>query len=68
MSSRREAIFVLARWMETGDFPDRLIPDGPDRAFVTDLVYTAVRHQRALQWALGRLMAKVPKEIGRAHV
>ncbi len=57
----------MARWMETGDFPDRLIPDGPDRAFVTDLVYTAVRHQRALQWALGRLMAKVPKgETGAA--
>ena len=39
--SRREAVFVLARWIETGDFPDRLLTDSPDRGFVMDLVYGA---------------------------
>ena len=61
MSSRREAIFVITRWLATQDFPDRLIPDGPDRAFVTDLVYTTVRHHRTLSWILERLVKKMPK-------
>jgi 16S rRNA (cytosine967-C5)-methyltransferase len=61
MSSRREAIFVLTRWLATRDFPDRLIPDGPDRAFITDLVYTAVRRHRTLVWALEQLVRKMPK-------
>ncbi len=61
MSSRRDAIFVLTRWLETHDFPDRMIPDGPDRAFVTDLVYTTVRRYRTLTWALEQLVKKMPK-------
>ena len=61
MSSRREAIFVITRWLATQDFPDRLIPDGPDRAFITDLVYTTVRRHRTLQWLLERLVKKMPK-------
>jgi len=61
MSSRREAIYILTRWLETQEFPDRLISDGPDRAFVTDLVYTTVRRRRTLEWALGQLVKKMPK-------
>jgi len=61
MSSRRESIFVITRWLATQDFPDRLIPDGPDRAFITDLVYTTVRHHRTLEWILGHLVKKMPK-------
>ena len=61
MSSRREAIFVVTRWLETHDFPDRMISDSPDRAFVTDLVYTTVRRQRTLRWALERLVKKMPR-------
>ena len=61
MSSRREAIFVLTRWLATHDFPDRLIPDVPERAFITDLVYTTVRRHRTLIWALEQLVKKMPK-------
>jgi 16S rRNA (cytosine967-C5)-methyltransferase len=61
MSSRREAVFVITRWLATRDFPDRMIPDGPDRAFITDLVYTTVRRHRTLLWALGQLVKKMPK-------
>ena len=61
MNSRREAIFVVAQWLETQMFPERMIPDGPDRAFVTDLVYTTVRNYRMLDWVVRRLVAKVPK-------
>lgn len=59
-SSRREAIFVVAQWLATRDFPDRMISDGPDRAFVTDLVYTTVRRFRTLDWALRKLVKKMP--------
>lgn len=51
----------MTRWLATQDFPDRLIPDGPDRAFITDLVYTTVRRRRTLQWLLERLVRKMPK-------
>ena len=61
MSSRREAIFVITRWLATQEFPDRMIPEGPDRAFITDLVYTTVRRRRTLEWALERLLKKMPK-------
>lgn len=61
MSSRREAIYIVTRWLETSEFPDRMISDGPDRAFVTDLVYTTVRRRRTLEWALGQLVKKMPK-------
>ena len=58
--SRREAIFILARWLETDDFPDRLITDSPDRGFVMDLVYGTVRWRRALEWALAPLVPRRP--------
>jgi len=59
-SSRRTAIRVLARWLRSNDFPDRIIPDCPDRGFVMDLVYGAVRQRRAIEWMLARHVDKMP--------
>lgn len=64
--SRREAIFILSCWLETNDFPDRLLTDSPDRGFVMDLVYGTVRQRRALEWGLGKLVTKMPKGETRA--
>ena len=61
MNSRREAIFIITRWLATQEFPDRMIPDDPNRAFITDLVYTTVRRKRSLTWALERFLKKMPK-------
>ena len=61
MNSRREAIFVVTHWLESCDFPDRMIPDGDNHAFITDLVYTTIRRYRTLAWVLGQLVAKMPK-------
>ena len=61
MHSRREAIFILTQWLNTGDFPDRMIPAGDNHAFITDLVYTTIRRHRTLKWVLGELVAKMPK-------
>ena len=59
--SRRTAAFVVARWLLTRDFPADLLPKGPDRAFVQDIVYTVVRRLRALRAVLGELVPRWPK-------
>ena len=60
-NSRRTAAFAIARWLATKDFAANLLPDGPDRAFVQDLVYTVIRRLRPLRKVLGVLTAKWPK-------
>ena len=60
-NSRRTAVFAVARWLATKDFPATLLPEGPDRAFVQDLVYTVIRRLRPLRKVLGALVTKWPK-------
>jgi len=60
-NSRRAAAFAVARWLATKDFPATLLPDGPDRAFVQDLVYTVIRRLRPLRKVLGELLKTWPK-------
>ena len=60
-NSRRAAAYVLARWILTKEFPASLLPDGPDRAFVQDLVYTTIRRLRPLRAVLGQLVRRWPK-------
>ena len=60
-NSRRAAAFVVLNWLTTKDFPANLLPEGPDRAFVQDLVYTVVRRLRPLRKVLGVLVPKWPK-------
>ena len=61
INSRRTAAFAVARWLATKDFPATLLPEGADRAFVQDLVYTVIRRLRPLRKVLGVLVAKWPK-------
>lgn len=51
----------MARWLATREHPDALLPDGPDRAFVQDLLYTAIRRMRPLRKVLGELLKRWPK-------
>ena len=67
-SSRRAAVFALARWLETAhsaSCSSPLLPDGlcarEDRAFVQDLVYETVRRRRTLEFALRRLVKHMPR-------
>ncbi len=60
-NSRRAAAFAVLRWLRTKDFPANLLPEGPDRAFVQDLVYTVLRRLRMLRRILGVLVPKWPK-------
>lgn len=60
-SSRRTAAFIVLKWLVTRDFPAGMLPDGPQRAFVQDLVYTVIRRVRALRFVLGRLVKRWPQ-------
>lgn len=62
--SRIDAIRVVARWMETGEFPDRMLGGVPPfrRGFVMDLVYTTVRRVRALSFALDGFVSRRPAQ------
>ncbi|MFZ4396710.1 MAG: RsmB/NOP family class I SAM-dependent RNA methyltransferase [Kiritimatiellia bacterium] len=66
ITSRREAIFILSRWLGTSDFPDRLLTNSPDRGFIMDLVYGTVRWKRALEWVLQQLVKQAPDGETRA--
>jgi len=59
--SRREAAFILTRWLETYDFPDRMMTDTPNRAFVQNLVYTTIRRKNSLLWILQKFVKHMPK-------
>ena len=61
MNTRRSAAFVVARWIATHGHVSDMLPEGPDRAFVQDIVYTTVRRFRALRSVLGKLVTKWPK-------
>ncbi|MGN0832850.1 MAG: RsmB/NOP family class I SAM-dependent RNA methyltransferase [Kiritimatiellia bacterium] len=60
-NSRRTAALAVFAWLQTREFPATLLPEGPDRAFVQDLVYTVFRRLRALRRVLGVLVPKWPK-------
>ena len=61
VNSRRIAAFVFAKWLATKDFPAAMLPEGPDRAFVQDLVYTTIRRLRPLRRILGGFLKTWPK-------
>ena len=61
MNSRRAAALAVARWIATRENISEILPDGPDRAFVQDLVYMTVRRLRTLRALLGELVRKWPK-------
>lgn len=61
VNSRRTAAFIFAKWLATKDFPATMLPDGQDRAFVQDLVYTTIRRLRPLRRILGGFLKTWPK-------
>lgn len=60
-SSRATAAAAIARWLDTGEFPDRLIePVEADRAFVMEMVHGIAKWRRQLEWILDRLADRRP--------
>lgn len=69
INSRDVAAVIIRRWMEKGEFPDRLMGGVTrDRGFVTELVYGAVKWKRQLEWAVKRCARSLPPLPLRAHL
>ena len=60
-NSRAVAASVVSEWLDTADFPDRLI-EGivDDRAFVMEMVYGVIRNFRTLEWIVMRCSDRRP--------
>jgi 16S rRNA (cytosine967-C5)-methyltransferase len=68
-SPRTVAARILARWLLTGDFPDRLIPENtPQRNLVQEMVFGAVRWCRTLEWLLAGLVSREPDPETKAYL
>lgn len=68
-NSRGVAADILSRWMETGDFPDRMMNRvRADRGFVMEVVYGVVKWKRELEWVLKQCMKQLPDIPLRAHL
>jgi 16S rRNA (cytosine967-C5)-methyltransferase len=60
---------VLARWLATEEFPDRLLDEAPAHAAAAvEIVYGVVRRRRELEWVLDRLADRRPDRALLAHV
>ena len=61
-NARGAAAEIIARWLETGDFPDRLVEsDARDRPFIVEVVYGVAKWRRELEWIARRLSDNVPE-------
>lgn len=59
MRSRLIASQVIYEWNTTGDFPDRLVPDGvPNHPHITNLVRETARRRGTLEFVLRRIMKR----------
>ena len=66
---RRVAAEIIRRWLETGDFPDRVV-DGVnrDRGFVTEVVFGTVKWRRTLDFLLRQVVERPPDKGLRAYL
>ena len=68
-NSRAVAAEMIGRWMETADFPDRMMSRvKSDRAFVMEVVYGVAKWKRELEWVLKQCMKQMPGIPLRAHM
>jgi 16S rRNA (cytosine967-C5)-methyltransferase len=67
--TRNRAARVILRWIEEGEFPDRLMADEKkDRAFLMEVAYGAIKWKRQLDWLMERLSDRAPEPVLRAHL
>jgi 16S rRNA (cytosine967-C5)-methyltransferase len=61
LTPRATAAEIITTWLNTGQFPDRLLPETADsRAFIMGMVYGVVRQRRALEWLADTLSDRTP--------
>lgn len=67
--ARRRAAAIVRRWLETQEFPDRLV-DGVerDRAAVMEIVYGTVKFRRELEFLVRQAVKRMPDRALRAYL
>ncbi len=61
-NSRLAAARLVADWLKTAEFPDRLMESvAADRGFIMELVYGIIRRHRALEWIRSQLVERKPQ-------
>lgn len=61
-NSRETAARIVFRWLETGEFPDRLLEQVTlHRAIVQEMVLGSVRWRRALDFVLQKIASREPR-------
>jgi len=69
ISTRTTCARVLARWITTGDFPDRMLPsESKHRAFIQEVVYGVSRWKRLLDWVLEGLVSREPDPQAKSYL
>jgi 16S rRNA (cytosine967-C5)-methyltransferase len=59
INSRLVAAKIIADWIATGNFPDRAVTKiTADRAFVTEVVYGAIRRKANLEWIINQFVSR----------
>lgn len=60
---------IIAHWLTSGDFPDRMLPENSDkRAFVQEVVYGTTRWKRRLEWILSTRVSRPPDPQAKAYL
>ena len=65
--ARTACIRIIAHWMDTGDFPERMLPqNSPQRALIQEIVYGVCRRKRSLEAILSKLVPREPDTLTKA--
>ncbi len=60
---------VIARWLTTRDFPDRMLPtESTDRALIQEIVYGVSRWKRSLEHIMDSLVSREPDAQAKAYL
>ncbi len=68
-SPRTVCARALSRWLVSGDFPDRLIPEQTtQRHLVQEMLFGSVRWKRLLEWVLQSMVPRDPDPQTKAYL
>jgi 16S rRNA (cytosine967-C5)-methyltransferase len=68
-SPRRIAARIIAHWLTTQDFPDRMLPSATDnRAFIQEVVYGVSRWKGLLDYIISTLVSREPDPQSKSYL
>ena len=60
---------IVAHWLNTQDFPDRMLPrESKNRPFIQEVVYGVCRWTRLLEWIMNTLVTREPDPQTKAYL